>query len=153
VSAKSHGRAGRPWRRLRLQVLERDRDCQVRGPRCTGLATTVDHIVPLSLAPHLAHEMSNLRGACGPCNYGAGARMNNGRPRTGTLALAPSGQPWRQTHKGSPCPVSNHGSLCSGGHLVDPADWRAEWASAPTWPDGALVDGPPDRPRSTGWIA
>jgi 5-methylcytosine-specific restriction endonuclease McrA len=75
----SHGRSGRPWRRLRAQVLREEPWCSIRGPKCKGISTTVDHIVPLSLRPDLAHERTNLRGACTACNYRGGARMTNGR--------------------------------------------------------------------------
>ncbi len=79
MTAKTHGRAGRPWRELRLRVLREQPFCEIRGPRCRGIATTVDHIVPLCLRPDLAHERSNLRSACGPCNYAGGARLTNAR--------------------------------------------------------------------------
>jgi len=79
VTAKTHGRSGRPWRELRLRVLAEEPYCQIRGEKCRGIATTVDHVVPLSIAPELAHERSNLRAACGPCNYAGGARMTNSR--------------------------------------------------------------------------
>ncbi len=75
--AHAHGRAGRPWRRLREEILERDPYCTIRGPRCKYYSTTVDHVVPLSLRPDLAHEPTNLRGSCGPCNYAGGARITN----------------------------------------------------------------------------
>ncbi len=73
----SHGRSGRPWRRIREQVLRRDPYCTIRGPKCTGISTTVDHIIPLSVRPDLAHEMTNLRGACAADNYAGGARITN----------------------------------------------------------------------------
>lgn len=38
------------------------RYCKVRA------STVVDHVMPLSKYPHLAHERSNLAGACRPCN-------------------------------------------------------------------------------------
>jgi 5-methylcytosine-specific restriction endonuclease McrA len=63
--AASDGRKGRPWRRLREQVLAEEpvcRWCRVRP------STVVDHILPRSLYPHLAHERSNLAGSCWPCN-------------------------------------------------------------------------------------
>jgi 5-methylcytosine-specific restriction endonuclease McrA len=49
--------------------------CQVQGPRCTGYATTVHHLVPTSQAPHLFWEPTNLVAACRPCNYGDGSRV------------------------------------------------------------------------------
>jgi HNH endonuclease len=47
--------------------------CQIRGRRCTGIATTVHHILPSSTHPHLFFDPSNLQAACKPCNYGDGA--------------------------------------------------------------------------------
>jgi 5-methylcytosine-specific restriction endonuclease McrA len=49
--------------------------CQVEGPRCTGYATTVHHLVPSSQAPHLFWEPANLVAACPRCNYGDGSRI------------------------------------------------------------------------------
>jgi 5-methylcytosine-specific restriction protein A len=74
------------WKLLRKRVLDRDgHECQIAGPRCTGTATEVDHIIP-----HIAGgdmDMSNLRGACKPCNSALGARQRpqrafSGRPLT-----------------------------------------------------------------------
>lgn len=82
------GRAVRPtgvaWRRLRLSILARDGwVCQIRGARCVGGATTVDHRVPLRLggAPW---SPDNLRAACAPCNFGreGGTR----RPKSGVAS-------------------------------------------------------------------
>ncbi len=144
MTAQHHGRRGRPWRRIRVQVLKRDPYCTICGPKCTGISTTVDHVVALSVDPSRAHDLSNLRGACAACNYRRGAQMTNSRtpsrpPPRWSPELAPSGQPWRQTYKGWPCPVSNHGTVCCGGHLVDPEDWRPEWEFAATWPDGEFA--------------
>ncbi len=63
--ATSHGRHGRPWRRLRERVLREEPICRYCGVRPS---TAVDHVLPLSLFPHLAHDRSNLAGACRPCN-------------------------------------------------------------------------------------
>ena len=49
--------------------------CQIQGPRCTGYATTVHHLVPSSQAPELFWGPSNLAAACGRCNYGDGSRV------------------------------------------------------------------------------
>ena len=51
----------------------------IRGPKCRGISTTVDHVVALSVDPSRAHDLSNLRGACGPCNYAGGARITNAK--------------------------------------------------------------------------
>jgi len=82
-----HGRSGRPWRRLRAQVLRRDPLCQIRGPKCKRVSTTVDHIIPLSLRPDLAHDLRNLRGACTACNYAGGAHMTNAAKTRGVTRL------------------------------------------------------------------
>jgi 5-methylcytosine-specific restriction endonuclease McrA len=49
--------------------------CQIGGPRCKVAASTIDHVLPSSTHPELFWEPSNLRAACRPCNYGAGARI------------------------------------------------------------------------------
>ena len=70
------GRGGRPWTRVRRQVLERDGyRCQIRNPAvCTTVATCVDHIRGLAeggdpLAPR------NLRASCDPCNQARNRRI------------------------------------------------------------------------------
>jgi 5-methylcytosine-specific restriction endonuclease McrA len=64
------------WQRLRKAVLAHyGYVCQVEGPRCTGYATTVHHLVPSSQAPQLFWEPANLVAACRRCNYGGGARV------------------------------------------------------------------------------
>jgi 5-methylcytosine-specific restriction endonuclease McrA len=66
------------WRRLRLQVLQRDGYlCQIRLAGCTRAATSVDHIYPVHMAPELALEDSNCRSACRHCNSVLGARYGN----------------------------------------------------------------------------
>jgi uncharacterized coiled-coil protein SlyX len=47
--------------------------CQIQGPRWTGYATTVDHILPSSQYPELFWNPENLEAACRRCNYGDGA--------------------------------------------------------------------------------
>lgn len=68
------GKGGsRAWRRVRLAVLNRDGHvCQVRGPRCTGLATHVDHMAPWFGRPEDV-PINLLRAACRTCNIGQGA--------------------------------------------------------------------------------
>jgi 5-methylcytosine-specific restriction endonuclease McrA len=53
--------------------------CQMRGPTCTGLATTVDHIVPLINGG--THDATNLRAACQACNCRGGALIVNSERR------------------------------------------------------------------------
>ncbi len=57
-----------PWHRIRLRILERDGHlCQVRGPKCTKVATQVDHIVEVSKGGSW-WDPANLRASCQPCN-------------------------------------------------------------------------------------
>jgi HNH endonuclease len=49
--------------------------CQIQGPRCTGQASSVHHLIPSSQAPDLFWEPSNLVAACSKCNYGGGGRI------------------------------------------------------------------------------
>lgn len=52
------------WPSIRRAILDRDgHACQLRGPRCTGNATEVDHI-----GSNLNHDPANLRAACQPCH-------------------------------------------------------------------------------------
>jgi 5-methylcytosine-specific restriction protein A len=57
-----------PWRKIRLEILERDRHrCQIKGPGCTGEALEVDHILPVSLGGAW-WDPENLRASCSRCN-------------------------------------------------------------------------------------
>jgi hypothetical protein len=76
------------WQRLRKAVLYRDGYvCRVQGPRCTGYATSVHHLVPSSERADLFWAESNLVASCSPCNYGGGRRIaaDNGRRRIARL--------------------------------------------------------------------
>jgi hypothetical protein len=65
------------WKRQRKTVLDRDgHECQIRGPRCSGVGTEVDHIVPHALGGD--DDLGNLRAACRPCNAGLGSRARAG---------------------------------------------------------------------------
>jgi 5-methylcytosine-specific restriction protein A len=56
------------WRRVRAQVLKRDRNrCQLQEPGCTGKATQVDHIVSVG-AGGAPLDLRNLVAACPTCN-------------------------------------------------------------------------------------
>lgn len=72
------------WRRLRASVLQlhlppsRRPACALAMPgRCTGVATQVDHIVPLHAGGD-RYDRNNLRPVCAPCNTGRGS--SDGRP-------------------------------------------------------------------------
>lgn len=57
------------WRDMARSVLVRDHwTCQVCGVHLGKGTATVDHIIPVSLAPHLRLDPSNLRAACRSCN-------------------------------------------------------------------------------------
>ena len=80
-SASSHRMSdltGDPqWRRIRLEVLDRDGWlCRINGPKCTLQATEADHIIPLEFGG-ARYDKANLRAACKTCNAGrrpAGSR-------------------------------------------------------------------------------
>jgi 5-methylcytosine-specific restriction endonuclease McrA len=56
------------WRKVRAQVLKRDRNrCQLREPGCTVEATQVDHIVNVG-AGGAPLDPKNLQSACPTCN-------------------------------------------------------------------------------------
>jgi 5-methylcytosine-specific restriction endonuclease McrA len=82
VSARDPRYSTAAWQRLRRAVLARDRYlCQVQGPRCTGIADTVDHVLPSSTHPHLFWAEENLRASCRRCNYGRGNRAAAAKQR------------------------------------------------------------------------
>lgn len=96
TTPRNKGRTGRPWLRIREQVLARDRHvCQIRGPKCTVRATHVDHITPLELGGD-PHALTNLRAACAACNCAGGARMTNSRRNNHT---APRPRKQRVAHR------------------------------------------------------
>lgn len=74
------------WRKLRPLVLARDgHTCQINGARCTGTATTVDHITALADGGAM-YDPANLRAACLTCNASrAGGTRYAHRPATTTV--------------------------------------------------------------------
>jgi 5-methylcytosine-specific restriction endonuclease McrA len=73
------------WRRMRLLVLDRDRNrCQIRGRNCRGWATQVDHIVSRADGGAL-FDPANLRASCAPCNGGRAADATNAKRRASRL--------------------------------------------------------------------
>jgi 5-methylcytosine-specific restriction endonuclease McrA len=57
-----------PWRRIRLEVLQRDNNqCQIKGEGCTSVAQQVDHILPVSMGGDW-FDKENLRASCARCN-------------------------------------------------------------------------------------
>ena len=79
------------WQKTRRAILQRDGYvCQIRGPRCTGRATSVHHVAPSSQRPDLFWDSGNLTAACQTCNAGGGRRIavENGRSTMLQLAQA-----------------------------------------------------------------
>lgn len=67
--------------RVRKAVFERDGfECQIRGPKCTGGADDLDHIIPLVMGGPIL-DPGNLRASCKPCNRGRRQRPVNFVPR------------------------------------------------------------------------
>lgn len=65
--ATSQYTAGRPWRRLRLEILERDGYvCQLQLKGCSVTATVIDH--KYNRARGGSDHRANLQAACKPCN-------------------------------------------------------------------------------------
>lgn len=90
--AKHAGRKGRPWQRLRAQILAASDVCHICGH---GGSRDVDHVIPRSLLIQLGADPAdptNLRPAhgansrcptCGRCcNASKGARLHVPAPRT-----------------------------------------------------------------------
>jgi 5-methylcytosine-specific restriction endonuclease McrA len=62
------------WRKVRLQVLHRDRwTCMLALDGCLGRATTVDHLTPLSRGGARL-DPGNLVAACTHCNPKKGTK-------------------------------------------------------------------------------
>lgn len=82
--------SGSAWKVVRRRILERDGwTCRLRLPGCEIVATTVDHIVSPRIAPGLFYEATNLRSACGHCNFRRGA-IDGNRARAAFAARRPS---------------------------------------------------------------
>lgn len=54
--------------------------CQINGPNCTGVATSVDHIVPVFRGG--TDDLANLRAACDNCHREKTGRELASRRRT-----------------------------------------------------------------------
>lgn len=83
------------WRRVRLEVLDRDRyECKVRGPKCRQKADQVDHIIPVADGGAL-YDPTNLRAACSWCNTWRAQRQKSrdGWKRSTTRVVLVMGPP------------------------------------------------------------
>lgn len=76
--------ASTQYRRARRGVLEAaGYRCEIRGPGCQVVATTVDHVQAITLGG--THDLGNLRAACLRCNSRGGAMIAVARRRTRTV--------------------------------------------------------------------
>jgi 5-methylcytosine-specific restriction endonuclease McrA len=116
--AGTHGRKGRPWRRIRAQVIaaavgspcaECGKPLQPPGtwPYRHPLSLSVDHIEPLSKAPERAHDPTNLRCLHLGCNSSLGASLGNSEPthdpyaRDDTAATRPAANTHHGRYRGA----------------------------------------------------
>jgi 5-methylcytosine-specific restriction endonuclease McrA len=67
-----------------------DGRCAIRGPGCTGVATSVDHRVALALGG--GHDIGNLVPACAHCNCSGGRRI--ALARRATMGLGRRSRRW-----------------------------------------------------------
>lgn len=72
---KTSGRGGRPWQTLRANLAQGHPPCWIchqpidyDADPFTPNAYELDHIIPVSCAPHLARDPNNLRPAHRRCN-------------------------------------------------------------------------------------
>ncbi|SKL75201.1 Bacteriophage protein [Mycobacteroides abscessus subsp. massiliense] len=57
----------RAWKMQRVRCLQRDgHQCQIRGPRCTVIATEVDHVTAVAFGG--SDDLGNLQAACHNCH-------------------------------------------------------------------------------------
>lgn len=76
--------------RLRAYVFERDEHrCRIQGPKCTGLAEELDHIIPRHLGGAIL-DPDNCRASCEPCNRG----RRYGKPRVQSPGSGPASREW-----------------------------------------------------------
>ena len=77
------------WQKTRKAILQRDGYiCQIRGPRCTGRADSVHHILPSSQRPDLFFASDNLQASCRTCNSGGGRQIGLENQHTNLLQIA-----------------------------------------------------------------
>ena len=73
-------RQARHWtyheeKQLKSILIRDNYECQIGGPNCLGVATSVDHIHPKAWGGRATPD--NLRAACKPCNLSKGARADD----------------------------------------------------------------------------
>jgi len=75
MTSAYHGRSTHSFKKMRARVLDQSNICWLCGQ--PG-ADTVDHIVPLSVAPEMGEDAANLMPAHRACNSKRGARLADG---------------------------------------------------------------------------
>lgn len=82
------------WQQVRAEVLAERGICEIRGPSCTGIATEVDHIIPVD-AGGARLDKANLRPACKKCNSGRASseKATDGWRRSSTRIILVAGPP------------------------------------------------------------
>ena len=69
------------WHHMAQLILVRDEyRCQIRGPKCRGYATEVDHVVSRADGGPV-FDPANLRASCKRCNSGRSADRTNAMRR------------------------------------------------------------------------
>ena len=58
------------WKNLRIKALAKGNYCRACGRKPDKIVLHVDHILPRSIYPELALELSNLQILCADCNLG-----------------------------------------------------------------------------------
>jgi len=72
-SKRNDPRLSRKYKEVRLKALARDGYvCHYCGAENKDM--TIDHIIPISVAPELAIDIENMVTACKPCNSSKGSR-------------------------------------------------------------------------------
>ena len=66
------------WQMASKAYLRTHKACRIRGPRCTQVATCVDHIVPHKRDRKVFWNRKNWQAACGPCNSWKAAKREGG---------------------------------------------------------------------------
>ena len=95
MTKKHHPAYRGPWATVRKTILARDNhQCQIRAPKCTGTATQVDHIIPVTKGGQW-WDPDNLRASCAHCNNQRIDRKQDDRWQTTnthiTLIVGPPG--------------------------------------------------------------
>ena len=91
-----------PWPTVRATILERDNHaCQIRGTKCGGRATDVDHIIPWQEGGAW-YDPLNLRAACPACNRARGPQRMAAMAKLNRQPSTAPSRNWYGTEGGTP---------------------------------------------------